>query len=760
MDNKIFLLFISLTSNITCINGSNGYSPWSPDGIKDLWCPKSSNCNAEPSPTHIDHCCACDALPEWEMLNYSPQYLSLEITNVKGSSRLIHYTVPANNRITFIHTNGILSMFPENVCNFSILYVDVSWNQLRSVGNITCLTELDTLIMKNNKVTYISNQTFVGLTKLRIVDFSYNLISKLDYNIFGSIHIMTFNFEGNYLAKLDVSNVLIVNKTICGGSYANNRNPIEMTNIGQSFLGEFSGFICGDSDFSNVSINEHPIFTVSEKIDQRTIRQYAPCGKGRYSGLAYDCDCKVAEFFHLQYYEFSRIYSKEYSESHCRSPSILENIRIEDLYFNQTLRDYMTCDIIDSCPTIGDCKCECTAQPNQFAIIVNCSNQSCTDFPATVPTVLNDSPLKSDAFSTIPDVILKHDIILDMGHNKISNVHPRHAYFSRVRTLDLRHNPIKTISDDISNLKSATDIILMQHKLNDLPQNIRNLEPDIFHFGKNGIQCSCENRWIGEWRLFKDASKHYPYALLCANYKNKTFEDMLNEFSECYEIETYYWTLSFIIPISLLLTCFWMYQCLHFEFMILKKRIFSSEKNQKSWETDVYISFDDDSLEIRYFVLVILEQFFKRKKMTTYIPCRDAWLGRTEEDNIKCNMNKCKYGLVIQSSGMYDSDKSGGFTRRMEYILAWDLFTKNKIKKILILTFDSKTPQQFKSSRSRALFRYGLGFVVPNRTNSLYDKIVLTFDEPLIVNSKYKVQRSKQIQNNLWKNKTQTDVTT
>lgn len=342
MANKIFLLLISLTSNITCIHGSNGYSHWSPDGIKDLWCPKSSNCNAEPSPIHIDHCCACDALPEWEMLNYSPQYLSLEITNVKGSSRLIQNTIPTNNRITFIHTNGILSMFPENVCNFSIVYVDVSWNQLRSVGNITCLTELDTLIMKNNKVTYISNQTFVGLTKLRIVDFSYNLISKMDYNIFGSIHIMTFTFEGNYLAKLDVSNVLIANKTICGGSYANNRNPIEMTNIGQSFLGEVSGLICGDSDFSNVSINEHPIFTISEKIDQRTIRQYAPCGKGRYSGLAYDCDCKVAEFFHLQYYEFSRIYSKEYSESHCRSPSILENIRIEDLYFNQTLRDYMT----------------------------------------------------------------------------------------------------------------------------------------------------------------------------------------------------------------------------------------------------------------------------------------------------------------------------------------------------------------------------------------------------------------------------------
>ncbi|CAG2210654.1 unnamed protein product [Mytilus edulis] len=247
------------------------------------------------------------------------------------------------------------------------------------------------------------------------------------------------------------------------GSYANNRNPIEMTNIGQTFLGEVSGFICDDSDFSNVSINEHPIFTVSEKIDQRTIGQYAPCGK---------------------------------------------------------------------------------------------------------------------------------------------------------------------------------------------------------------------------------------------------------------------------------------------------------EKNQKSWETDVYISFDDDSLEIRYFVLVILEQFFKRKKMTTYIPCRDAWPGRTEEDNIKCNMNKCKYCLVIQSSEMYDSDKSGGFTRRMEYKLAWDMFTKNKIKKILILTSDSKTPQQFQLSRSRALFRFGLGFVVPNRTNSLYDKIVLAFDEPLMVNSKYKVQRSKQIQNNLLKNKTQTDVTT
>ncbi|CAC5367525.1 unnamed protein product [Mytilus coruscus] len=324
MATRIFLLFISVISNSTCINGSNGYSSWSPDGIKDLWCPDSSNCLSEASTIETDHCCACNALPEWEMLNHFPQYLNVEIINVKGSSRLLQNTLPTNNRIHFIHTNGILSMFPENLCSFSIVYIDVSWNQFSSVGNISCLTELDTLIMKSNKLTFISNQTFVGLTKLRIVDFSYNLIYKMDYNIFGSIHILTYNFEGNYLKKLDVSNVLIFNKTICGGSFAYNKRPIEMTNIGQSFLGEITGSICGDSDFSNVSIDKHPIFAVSEKIDQRTLNKYAPCGKGKYSGLAYDCDCRVGEFFHLQFYEFSRVYSKEYSESYCRSPSILQ----------------------------------------------------------------------------------------------------------------------------------------------------------------------------------------------------------------------------------------------------------------------------------------------------------------------------------------------------------------------------------------------------------------------------------------------------
>jgi hypothetical protein len=68
----------------------------------------------------------------------------------------------------FSYINGQLRHFPENACDFNIVTINVTKNMFHEIGNVSCFTNLDTLIMKDNLITFVSNATCKGMSKLRI----------------------------------------------------------------------------------------------------------------------------------------------------------------------------------------------------------------------------------------------------------------------------------------------------------------------------------------------------------------------------------------------------------------------------------------------------------------------------------------------------------------------------------------------------------------------------------------------------------------
>lgn len=86
----------------------------------------------------------------------------------------------------------------------------------------------------------------------------------------------------------------------------------------------------------------------------------------------------------------------------------------------------------------------------------------------------------------------------------------------------------------------------------------------------------------------------------------------------------------------------------------------------------VYISFKEDDKEICKFVKGALQNGFKKRQMTTFIPCRETI---ADQNNIKTNFLRCKYCLIIQSTGIFDID----FVKRMEYKTAWEFYVHCKI---------------------------------------------------------------------------------
>ena len=147
---------------------------WSPDGEIELWCPEE--CDAQKG-LMKERCCACSSKPAWEIFsNVSYQTLVIEILDMQFNTTMLYNTTEFSSDSTyfsFVYTDGSLHKFPENSCEFYIVTIDVTNNMFNEIGDLSCFVNLDTLIMKENLIEYVSNETFVGLKRLRKVDLSF-----------------------------------------------------------------------------------------------------------------------------------------------------------------------------------------------------------------------------------------------------------------------------------------------------------------------------------------------------------------------------------------------------------------------------------------------------------------------------------------------------------------------------------------------------------------------------------------------------------
>ena len=74
--------------------------------------------------------------------------------------------------------------------------------------NVNCLKRLDTLILKNNWITSLSNLTLIGMTELRSIDLSYNLLTTIDPTAISdpSLGMLNANFKEHSFATIDITN--------------------------------------------------------------------------------------------------------------------------------------------------------------------------------------------------------------------------------------------------------------------------------------------------------------------------------------------------------------------------------------------------------------------------------------------------------------------------------------------------------------------------------------------------------------------------
>ncbi|CAC5360669.1 SLIT2 [Mytilus coruscus] len=700
------------------------YTPWSSLDQKTLWCP--DGCLRKNNKYDVNFCCSCKGKPEWELPlifpNISYSGLALELEDLQGKDSFllnIHKSNDSNSKETtsryfwVTYIDGILRRYPKNACDFQIVTIDFTGNLFSEIGNLSCFSSLDTLVLKRNRISFVSNQTFRGLPNLRKVDLSYNLITKTDNNLLGAndVYISELVMEGNNFSTVDLSNIVFPNKTICYNSYAYNYQPLDFTNELNMKIHENISNTCGSLDISNVpSITQHPLSTLKmiglEQTTALQLKHYVPCGFYKITGTSFKCDCTVFDLMNLHGFDFYRLFARSHDDVYCNDPKLLANKSFDEILRNETLLDLVICKLSDSCHSRPNCECRCISQPNRRRLLIDCSNQSCTDFPDVIP---------ESSF----------DVEMDMSNNKISTLRTK-DYFSRVKILDLSENPLTVIDENVDRLNHASHIFIPNHSLETLPESVQFLHPDIFRFGKNGIPCNCDNTWIGDWRIYKSASKEFP--LLCSNFNNTLFEDGRLEIGNCesYTSSTNHF-LFLLLTFPFLISLFVILYCLRFELIILKRKY--DRRRHKTWKHDVYISFDENNKLVLQFVIKLLYPFLKNNNISAYIPCKDDCPGKIFEENITDNIQKCKTFVLITSDGMYDDKPGKTEAKIMEYYLAWKYFTKGVIDKIFVVKFDKPKRKDFQYRKTEAFYRTGMGFNMWNRKVYVYQAILELLQE-------------------------------
>ncbi|VDI79175.1 Hypothetical predicted protein [Mytilus galloprovincialis] len=700
------------------------YIPWSTHGQKTLWCP--DGCLRRNNEYDANFCCSCKGKSDWELPlvfpNISYSGLAIELEDLQGKDSLllnIHKNNSSNSNeiasryfwVTYV--DGILRRYPKNACDFHIVTIDFTGNLFSEIGNLSCFSSLDTLVLKRNRISFVSNQTFRGLSNLRKVDLSYNQIVKTDNNLLGAndVYISELVMEGNMFKTVDLSNIVIPNKTICYNSYADNIHPLDFTNEMSMKIHENISNSCGSLDISNVpSISQHPLSALKmiglEETSALQLKYYVPCGFYKITGTSFKCDCTVFDMMNLHGFDFYRFYARSNGHVYCNEPKVLANKSFDEILRNETLRDLVVCELSDSCHSRPNCECRCISQPNRRRLLIDCSNQSCTDFPDVIP---------ESSF----------DVEMDMSNNKISTLKTK-DYFSRVKILNLSENPIAVIDENVDKLNHASHIFIPNHSLETLPESVQFLHPDIFRFGRRGIPCNCDNIWIGDWRIYNSASEEFP--LFCSNFNNTVFENGTLEIGNCepYTSSTNYFLFS-LLTFPLFISLYGILYCFRFELIILKRKY--NRKRNKRWEHDVYISFDKDNKLVLQFVIKLLYPFLKNNNVSAYIPCKDDCPGKMLEENITENIQKCKTFVLITSDGMYEDKPGKTEVNVMEYYLAWNYFTKGAIDKIFVVKYDKPKEKDFQYRKTEAFYRTGMGINMWNRKVCVYQAILELLQE-------------------------------
>ncbi|XP_067119461.1 platelet glycoprotein V-like [Centruroides vittatus] len=379
-----------------------------------------------------------------------------------------------NLRVVALTTNQIVNLPPDlfkNSKNLEVFFIGVNKIQYLPPGIFDDLINLQHIQLGVNQLRTLPKNIFQNLSSLEVLDLGFNLLTHLPEDVFlPLINLRVLDISRSSFVRLSAKHPFGRSKhlTKISAKFSNfvTWPMINWTEHSLTFV-DFSRSNFGNATLplrtpnrAIVDLSESNIKTIY--IDTHEYGSNFPTYYLRNSNIT--CDCNLRQFV-----DFLNV-NLETAAQIFPNLTNLECYEKKKKLLDITTR-YQICSVIKDCPV--DCKCSQDIE----GILVNCFRKDMRD---------------------MPEILIEDAIIVDLTHNRISNVDPQ--LWMNVTRLYLSENSLTFIE----NLPSTvTYLSLNRNQLTRLPSSlmyrIDNWNELKILLAGNNWSCGCDSLFTKDW---------------------------------------------------------------------------------------------------------------------------------------------------------------------------------------------------------------------------------------------------------------------
>ena len=685
---------------------------------KTLYCPKYS-CTSNPQ-WNTDSCCSCSGLTEWEYYAIAVGNLTIQtFENDTFHGAVVNPNAP-HKYYQLLYNGRYLSEIPKNVCNFSrIVILEMVQNQIEEIPDLACLYLLDTLNVSWNNIRLLGNDTFKHNLNLRIVDLSFNLLFYIQPGFMAPRTIVTLNLSNNYFLQYDASNAGLMFRPFCNIDLSHNRLIVEnITNESNITIDPSKTYGPG---FVNFQYNK--LQSITNLIDNLGLKNEDEIGALWDFGFdirnnPIDCDCRLVpileifqrmmRFMDLSYYPYLSII--------CHEPMKMRGISLLDLTERGEF-DKLTCKLstFDKCPLGCNCYYRLSGENSKFVrtkktVWVNCTSTGLTALPLRMPS---------------GDVLKLH-----LAGNNIRILTPV-GYLKRTDLLDLSENSLEKIDRrSVRLLLNISRIILKRnHHMKQLPKALIGLNPCRFKFPRVVLKCTCKNIWLKQWLKARTplGKRHCNLKkFFCKENGVEIPIAKIDETETCkVEQNKYIHGLFFIsvsgVSLSVLvivaLSCF-RYETL---FLIMRLKKYVHRTGNHTFRYDIYLSYNERRSDVRQWLIRDFLPQLSSEGFAAYLPELTMTPGTIRSEETLAVLSKCKSFVVILTDNYFEDD--GILYTTFEWKSMCKAYFSNSSHNVIVVNFDLLDSSDIPNKQGKAYLRLGYDVEFHNQKRNLFKTV-------------------------------------
>ncbi|KAK7465918.1 hypothetical protein BaRGS_00037528 [Batillaria attramentaria] len=529
-----------------------------------------------------------------------------------------------------MHTSSCLTSFPENHCSFNrTRAITVSWTFMSEFPALGCLSSLQLLDLRHNKLTSVPRDAFQGMTMVMEIRLDDNLITHIHPGAFDA-HLPNLNvFSASH--NLMVTHepwILTMRHPFCKFDFSHNR--IRQLTNDHNWKVDLSPDVHYGPGYVDMSHNQFRVPPWAQ-FGQYGIKPIPFLAKFVMWGFdlrdnPFHCDC---EFYDVVVWirRLASVMRRDYYNITCASPPRFKGMLVRALPAAE-----LSCDVTKHCPE----SCSCHERPAYDDVLVDCAGRN---------------------LSELPDVMPKGRLTLDFARNSLGSVEPR-DYFERALSVNLSDNHVQSMDAEVPRLLKATKFLDLRHNvLRYLPYTLQIMSPKDVFLDLDTLHCSCDLSWFPEWT--QEASSTRFAGIICT--KNSglavSLTNATREALGCdgHGDDTSPYHLSLITVGLLVLVVAVLLVAFRHELLVLTHTLTHRFKRRSAGQSslnanyDVFLSSADTSQADNAWMCSKLLPALEGRRLRCYWPCRDCLPGTVEMEQATKRLHESATALVLLS---------------------------------------------------------------------------------------------------------------